>query len=116
MTLTLVKGEFGRWRDLLSPGAAKPKNMRVWWDMQKVLGGDAKDPDLDDDDDDDGGEPASRRSRRPAKAAKAAEKAAPSACACQPPRLVPAHALRQEGGFPTHTQRLSSIPHGITLR
>ena len=42
--------------------------------------------------------------------------AAPDRAArCLPPRLVPTRALRQEGGFPTRTQRLSPIPHGPAM-
>ena len=38
-----------------------------------------------------------------------------SGARCLPPRLVPTRALRQEGGFPTRTQRLSPIPHGPAM-
>ena len=38
-----------------------------------------------------------------------------SGARCLPPRLVPTRALRQEGGFPTRTQRPSPIPHGPAM-
>ena len=38
-----------------------------------------------------------------------------SGARCLPPRLVPTRALRQEGGFPTRTQRPSPTPHGPAM-